>query len=171
MKPIEPTEEQLRMMNRDQDPVDLMCNNDPLQENDDQDQELTKRDKLDLLYRWSMRKGVLGLENVELRAEFRDDVCETDKDFEYEGIRALSDIPHRKAFLAVPFELIISPNKFKEEEPELYEYLIQQAPDLFDTKECDDAEQLLMTFYLMHEWTKGKESKWYPYLNNFPENQ
>ena len=132
---------------------------------------MSKRDRHEMLRKWSTEKGALGLQNVDLLAEFADDFCPSDKDFRYEGIGAKRDIPHRQAFLAIPFEMIISPDTLKQEEPELYEYVTEQAPDLFDLEEQDDAEQLLMTFFLMNEWTKGKESKWYPYLINLPKDQ
>ena len=36
--------------------------------------------------------------------------------------------------MAVPFDCLISGRTFQEEEPELYEYVIQECPDLFDEK-------------------------------------
>lgn len=101
---------------------------------------MSKRDKQEMLLKWSTKKGALGLQNVDLLAEFTDDFCPSDKDFSYTGIGARRDIPHRQAFLAVPFELIISADTFKKEEPELYEYVSDLAPDLFDLEEQDDAE-------------------------------
>ena len=29
----------------------------------------------------------------------------------------------------------------------------------------------MITFFMMHEWTKGKASKWYAYINSLPEDQ
>ena len=46
---------------------------------------------------------------------------------------------------------------------------MEECPDLFDIDECEDSEQLLITFFLMHEYTKGKASKHYPYINSMPK--
>ncbi len=108
------------------------------------------------------------MSNVNLFAKFCDEVLPTDKDFKYDGVEARVDIPHRKAFLAVPFDLILSYKTFEKEEPELFDYVVQEAPDIFDSSKCHDSELLLLCFFIMHEWTKGKASKWYPYLASLP---
>jgi hypothetical protein len=70
--------------------------------------------------------------------------------------------------LAVPFDFILSYKTFKKQEPELFEFVISEAPECFDKDQCADAELLLLCFYLMLEHTKGKASKWYPYLASLP---
>ena len=77
---------------------------------------------------------MIGLENIVFPVQFSEELFEADKKFTYTGVAARRDIPHRGAVLAVPFECLISPRTFKEEEPELYEYVIRECPDLFDEK-------------------------------------
>ena len=111
---------------------------------------------------------MIGLENIVFPSSFSEEMFAADKRFTYTGVAARRDIGHREAILAIPFECLISPRTFREEEPELFEYVTQECPDLFDEKVCQDSEQLLITFFLMHEWTKGKASKWYAYINSLP---
>ena len=124
-----------------------------------------------MLLNWATEKGVLGLSNLDLHAQFSDDVLATDKDFKYDGVAARVDIPHRQAFLAIPLSLVLSYKTFLEEEPELFEYVLHTAPEIFDENMQTDAEFLLLCFYLMLEWTKGKASKLYPYLASLPREQ
>ena len=114
---------------------------------------------------------MLGLEKIELFQDFSDQFAPVDKRFTIKGVAASRDIKHREAILAVPFSLLISPRTFQEEEAELFEFVQREAPDLFDDKEQLDQEQLLITFFLMHEWTKGKQSKWYAAIGGLPKNQ
>lgn len=117
-----------------------------------------------MLKGWAEQSGVLGLENIVFPTNFSDDLSEVDKKFKIQGVAARRDIKHRESILAIPFDCLISPKTFQEEEPELYDHCLQQCPDLFDSKDCQDFEQLLIAFFLMLESTKGKASKWYPYL-------
>ena len=65
---------------------------------------------------------------------------------------ARRDIGHREAILGVPFDLLMSSKNFEEEEPELFEYVIQECPDLFaEDGGCLDYEQLRIAFFLMNE--------------------
>jgi len=48
--------------------------------------------------------------------------------------------------------------------------VMDENPELFDPKECEDAEQLtLVMFILLERMLKGKESEWWPYLECLPE--
>ena len=115
--------------------------------------------------------GVIGLENIVFPHEFKDEFCAADQKYSYTGVAARRDIHHREAILAVPFDIIISRKTFEKEEPELYQFCIENCPDLFVENEQQDYEQLLITFFLMTEIVKGKASKWYPYLSCLPEGQ
>jgi len=129
---------------------------------------LSEEARYNLLKGWAKETGVLGLENVEFPVGFTDEYSEADKNFEFTGVKARRDIGHRKSIIAVPFNMLISIRTFEEEEPELYAYLIKECPDLFNEKDQIDYEQLLMAFFLMHEYTKGKASKWYPFIASLP---
>ena len=132
---------------------------------------LTLEGRFNLLKQWSIDKGVIGLDNIDVPGMFYDDLLPTDRKFGVMGVVAKRDIKHREAILAVPFSLLISRKTFKVEEPELYEYVIKECPDLFNKEECYDYEQLLITVYLMNEWSKGKASKWYPVMQAWPQEQ
>ena len=117
---------------------------------------------------WAKEQGCVGLENVTFPTHFSDDFSPADKNFSYTGVSAAIDIEHRKPIVGAPFSALISPRTFQNEEPELYEYVTTECPDLF-TDACDDYEQLLICFFLMHEATKGKASKWYPVIVSLPQ--
>ena len=63
----------------------------------------------------------------------------------------------------------MSSKTFEEEEPELFNFIIRECPDLFaEDGGCLDYEQLRIAFFLMNEETKGQASKWYPYIVSLP---
>ena len=132
---------------------------------------LTLEGRFKVLREWGIANGVIGLDKVEIPATFSDALLPTDRKFGVMGVAAKRDIKHREAILACPFSLLISRKSFKADEPELYEYVIRECPDLFKKTECYDYEQLLITVYLMNEWSKGKASKWYPVISAWPQDQ
>ena len=95
----------------------------------------TPETRLNLLLGWASEMGALGLDNVDFPRYFSENFTESDKNFKVEGVSARRDIRHRESILAVPFDMILSPKTFEREEPELNEYILQEAPDLFDEKE------------------------------------
>ena len=127
--------------------------------------------RFNILKGWSQEQGVLGLDQINFPVGFTDDFSPADKKFTFTGVQARRDFKHRESIIAVPFDCLISPKTFEKEEPELYEYVIRECPELFDEKEQNDYEQLMITFFLMHEHSKGKASKWYPYIISMPQEQ
>ena len=88
--------------------------------------------KIDTIKGWASENGVIGLENIVFPSHFTEELLEADKKFTYTGVAARRDIGHRESILAVPFDCLISPRTFREEEPELFEYVTQECPDLFN---------------------------------------
>ena len=74
---------------------------------------LTLEGRFNLLKQWSIDKGVIGLENIDVPGMFYDDLLPTDRKFGVMGVVAKRDIKHREAVLAVPFSLLISRKTFK----------------------------------------------------------
>lgn len=77
-------------------------------------EELSEEVRFNILRGWSKENGVLGLENIQLPAKFTDDFSPVDRNFAINGVAAKRDIHHREAILAVPFDLLVSPQTFKE---------------------------------------------------------
>ena len=125
--------------------------------------------KFNILKGWAEQKGVIGMDQIVFPHAFSDNFSEADKKFQVNGVMAGRDFSHRESILAIPFDCLISPKTFQEEEPELYEQVIEDCPDLFDDVDCLDSETLLITFFIMVETAKGKTSKWYPYLQSLPQ--
>ena len=88
--------------------------------------------RFNILKGWSAEKGVLGLENIVFPTSFSDEFSPADKKFAVTGVSARRDIRHRESILAIPFDCLISPKTFEEEEPELYAYVKENCPDLFN---------------------------------------
>jgi len=77
---------------------------------------------------------------IDFPRAFSDDFSEADKNFKFNGVAASRDFTHRESILAIPFECLISPKTFQEEEPELYEHVMEACPDLFDSTDSLDYE-------------------------------
>ena len=80
------------------------------------------------------------MDQIVFPSAFTDNFSEADKKFRVNGVMAGKDFLHRESILAVPLDCIISPRTFQEEEPELYQQIIQDCPDLFDADDCLDYE-------------------------------
>ncbi|CAG9321098.1 unnamed protein product [Blepharisma stoltei] len=80
-------------------------------------------------------------------------------DYGYIGAKAKTDIPSLKAFLFIPFNIIITPQKARE------------SPIGFVFNECDflfksghRSDDFILWVYLMYEFFLGEESFYYPYF-------
>ena len=102
--------------------------------------ELTNEEKFKILNDWAIEKGVIGLDNVKIPSTFSENLFPVDQKFGVTGVGARVDIEHRKAILACPFSMLISTQTFKAEEPELYNYVVNECPDLFSKEDCLDYE-------------------------------
>ena len=71
--------------------------------------------------------------------------------------------------LAVPESQLISVKRIREEDPELMNLMLHDCPQLFSPAENDESEQLSITLYLMIEYSKGKRSELYEYLQILPQ--
>lgn len=96
--------------------------------------------RFNIMKGWAVEKGALGLENVVFPTSYHDEFSPADKEFAVTGVAAHRDIGHRESIIAIPFDCLISPKTFKDEEPELYAYVVEECPDLFDEAEQPDAE-------------------------------
>lgn len=47
-------------------------------------------------------------------------------------------------------------------------HIFKEHPKIF-TKEHDDFEQMTLSLFMLHEYQKGKDSFWFPYLNLLPD--
>ena len=129
---------------------------------------------------WLKGYGVIGLDRAAYPHRFSAAVDEQGHrvlNSGYLGTVATRDIKHREVILAVPLSLCITvdqvkygfkrPNCAKSEGilklTELGK-LIETCPTLFSQSEQEDAENLVLTLFLMVETSKGKASRWYPYL-------
>ena len=81
------------------------------------------------------------------------------------GVGAKVEIPHRGTILSVPYSCIISlPVALNE--PTLAP--IYESQKRLFASHLPYADHLTMFVFLLYEFQKGKESKWYAYINNIP---
>ena len=76
------------------------------------------------------------------------------------GVAAAKDVGLNEAFVYVPTRLIINESKFKAD-PQVG-HILEQHSDFFDDR--DNSEHMKVTFYVMHELTKGADSFWHWYF-------
>ena len=76
------------------------------------------------------------------------------------GALAVNDIHVRKAFIFVPFKIIITPQMVKESE---LKEVIKAFPQVFDNSAI--SWDYLIWIFLMNERRKGRDSFFYPYIN------
>ena len=130
--------------------------------------ELTELARFNMLRGWAKAGGAIGFDNIDFPASFCDNFSQNDAKYPILGVAAKKDIEHRMGMLAIPFDSLISVKTFQDEYPEIYEFAVNECPDLFSEDEQLDYEQLLITLYLMLEHTKGKTSRWFPYIATMP---
>ena len=90
------------------------------------------------------------------------------------GLRCVEDIQHREAYLYVPYKMMITISKVLKD-PVLAP-IIESNPDLFHFDDAGenihfDRQHQVLVLGLLYEITKGKDSKWYPFLRQFPDNE
>lgn len=75
-------------------------------------------------------------------------------------------IRHRDVILTIPYDLLLSIDKAKAD-PVLGPVFAENA--VMFGSDNPDHEQLTLCVFLMYEWQKGKEGKWWPYIDLMPE--
>ena len=84
------------------------------------------------------------------------------------GVKCTEDIGHREAFMYIPYKMVFSVQKAKDE-PNLGPVL-EAYPSLFDPKKNQAAsDQLILLAFIYVEMQKGKNSYWYPWFRMLPD--
>ena len=83
------------------------------------------------------------------------------------GVKAKKEIKFRQSFLKVPHKCLISINEAGKHK--VLGPVIKASPEVFSEEEQTDANQMILTLYLMYEWQLGEKSFWKPYLDMMPD--
>jgi len=114
--------------------------------------ELEKEEKYVNFNRWCDREGII-------RQNIRYPVAFGTKG-ELIGLAATSEIGFSQAFLYVPSHLMINESRIRAD-PRIG-HIIDKHPSLFADKA--NSEHLVLVFYLLVEFGKGRDSFWFPYF-------
>ena len=97
------------------------------------------KDKYDIFNEWMYSNGLI-MPNIEYPAKFNGGLI---------GCRARKDIQHRETIMAIPYKLVIT-LKMVREHP-AFGHIIRKFPTIFDEKINADAENLMLTIFLVYE--------------------
>ena len=113
---------------------------------------LEEGDRFKIFNDWCKEEGVV-MPKLEYPATFEDGVV---------GVRCKADIQNREAYLFIPYKMIFSVRKVKENP--ILEPIIDKYRHCFSKSKTAEWDHLTLTLGLFYEVSKGKSSYWYPYL-------
>lgn len=117
------------------------------------------REKYAMFLEWCRVEGVV-MPKVEYPVQFENGVV---------GVRCTQDIENREAYMFIPYKMMISLTKIKENK--VLGPIIKEYPKSFEKDENADfdPEMLIMTLGVLYEMTKGQKGYWYPYFRLLPD--
>jgi hypothetical protein len=99
----------------------------------------TRMKKCQIYQEWCKKQGIF-MPKLEYPAFFEDGTM---------GFKAKEAIKHRELIMAVPYSIVMSNHKAKEN-PELNKIFIENV-DIFETSDKNDHNNFLLTVFLMYE--------------------
>jgi hypothetical protein len=108
--------------------------------------------------KWRKEVGII-FPKIEYPAVFEDNLI---------GMRAREPIKHKEMILAAPYKVLLSNEKAKSD-PSIG-IIFEENKDFFGRdNEVTASSNCIMVVHMLHEYQKGKNSFWHPFLDNIPE--